>query len=73
MVAERDDVRAGREELVGELRRDAGAVGRVLAVDDREVGVVALAQRRQVLLHGAASRDAEDVREEEDLQGPVPL
>jgi len=26
-----------------------------------------------VLLHGAASRDAEDVREEKDLQGLVPL
>jgi len=26
-----------------------------------------------VLLHGAASRDAEDVREEEDLQGLMPL
>jgi hypothetical protein len=73
VVAERDDIRARREELVGELRRDAGSVGRVLAVDDREVGVVPLSQRRQVLLHGAASRDAEDVREEEDLQGLVPL
>jgi hypothetical protein len=73
VVAERDHVRAGREELVGELRRDAGSVGRVLAVDDREVGVVLLPQRRQVLLDGAASRDAEDVREEEDLQGLVPL
>jgi len=26
-----------------------------------------------VLLHSAASRDAEDVREEEDLQGLMPL
>jgi len=26
-----------------------------------------------MLLHGAASRDAEDVREEEDLQGLMPL
>jgi hypothetical protein len=73
VVAERDHVRSGCEELVGELRRDPGSVGRVLAVDDREVGVVPLAQLRQVLLNGAASRDAEDVREEENLQGPVPL
>jgi len=26
-----------------------------------------------VLFHGAATRDAEDVREEEDLQGLMPL
>jgi hypothetical protein len=69
VVAERDHVRSGREQLVGELRGDAGSVGRVLAVDDREVGVVPLAQRRMMLLHGAASRDAEDIREEQDLQG----
>ena len=68
VVAERDHVRSRREQLVGELGGDAGAVGRVLAVDDREVGVVPLAQRRQVLLHGATSRDAEDVRQEEELQ-----
>jgi len=43
VVAEGDDVRAGGEQLVGELRRDAGAVGGVLAVDDREVGLVLLA------------------------------
>jgi hypothetical protein len=72
VVAERDDVRAGGEQLVGELAGDAGAVGRVLAVDDREVRVVMLAQRRQVLLDGTTARDAEDVREEEDLQGRKP-
>jgi len=71
VVAERDYVRPRSKELVGELPRDAGAVGGVLAVDDREVGLVALAQRREVLLHRAATRDAEDVREEEDLQGRI--
>src|SRR6476660_3368033 len=45
VVTERDHVRAGSEQLVGQLRRDPGAVGRVLAVDDRKVSVVALAQR----------------------------
>jgi len=68
VVAEGDHVGSRSEQLVGELRGDTGPVGRVLAVDDREVGVVALAQRGQLLLHGAASWDAEDVREEEDLQ-----
>ena len=36
VVAERDHVGAGREQLVGELRRDPAPVGRVLAVDDAE-------------------------------------
>jgi hypothetical protein len=43
VVAEGDHVCPRREQLVGELRRDAGSLGRVLAVDDREVSVIALA------------------------------
>jgi hypothetical protein len=72
VVAEGDDVGSGCEQLVGELSRDPGAVGRVLAVDDREIGVVPLPERGQMLLDGATTRDAEDVREEEDLQGARP-
>ena len=68
VVAEGDDVRAGREQPVGELRRYPGAVGDVLAVDDREVGAELLAQARQALLDRAAAGDAEHVCEEEDLQ-----
>jgi hypothetical protein len=68
VVPERHDVRAGGEQLVGELAGDAGAVRRVLAVDDAEVGAELLAQRRQSLLDGAPAGDAEDVREEEDPQ-----
>ena len=68
VVAERHDVCAGGEELVGELRRDPYSVGNVLAVDDREVGVVALAERRQFLLHGAAAGGADDVCEKEEVQ-----
>ena len=67
MVAERHDVGARREELVGELRRDPDPVGDVLAVHDREVGVVPLAQLLEVLLHGAAAGGADDVCEEEDV------
>jgi hypothetical protein len=68
VVAERDDVGARGEELVGELPRDPGAVGDVLAVDDRQVGVVLGAQRRQPLLDRAPAGGPEDVGEEEDLQ-----
>jgi hypothetical protein len=68
VVAERHDVGARGEELVRELAGDAGAVGRVLAVDDAEVGAELLAQRRQPFLDGAPPGDAEDVGEEEDPQ-----
>jgi hypothetical protein len=72
VVAERDHVRAGGEQRVGELGRDAGAVGRVLAVDDREVDVELVAQPGQALLDGAATCDAEDVRQKEDSQSRLP-
>jgi hypothetical protein len=68
VVAERDHVGSRGEQLVGELPRDAGAVGRVLAVDDAEVGAELLPQRREALLDGAPAGDAEDVRQKEDLQ-----
>jgi hypothetical protein len=68
VVAERDHVGAGGEQPVGELRGDAGAVGRVLAVDDREVGCELLAQRGQALLDGAPAGGAEDVGKEEEPQ-----
>jgi hypothetical protein len=68
VVAERDDVGAGGEQLVGEFPRDARAVGRVLAVDDAEVGSDVRPQRRQALLDGAPAGDAEDICEEENPQ-----
>jgi hypothetical protein len=68
VVAERDHVRAGGEQLVGELCGDARAVGGVLAVDDADVRLELLAQRRQALLDGTPAGDTEDVREEEDPQ-----
>jgi hypothetical protein len=72
VVAEADDVCTGGEKLVRELGGDAGSVRCVLAVDDRQVGVVPLAERGQMFLDGAPTGDAEDVREEEDLQGRRP-
>jgi hypothetical protein len=69
VITQRDDVGSGAEQLVGELGRDARAVRGVLAVDDRDIDLVPLAQRRELLLDGATTRDAEDIRKEEDLQG----
>jgi hypothetical protein len=68
VVAQGDDVGAGVEQAVGELRRDACPVGDVLAVDDAEVDVQLLAQPGQLLLDCPTPRDAEDVGEEEDSQ-----
>jgi hypothetical protein len=68
VIAERDDVCAGGEQLVRELRRDARAVGDVLAVDDADVGVELRAQGVQPFLDGTPPGDAEDVREKEESQ-----
>jgi hypothetical protein len=46
VVSERHDVGARCEQLLGELRRDPGAVGDVLAVDDARIDAELLAQAR---------------------------
>ena len=56
VVAERDDVDAGGEQLVGVLGRYADAAGGVLAFDDDEVERVLLAQPRQQVAQRAATR-----------------
>ncbi len=66
VVAERDDVDAGAEQLVGDLRRDAQAARRVLAVDDDERRVVALAQHRQQVEERPLAEPADDVAHEEN-------
>ena len=68
VVAERDDVGAGGEQPVRQLRRQPPPVRGVLAVDDAEVDAELLAQPRQPLLDRAAAGGAEDVGEEEDAQ-----
>lgn len=68
MVAERDDVGAGVQQLVGELPGDSRAVRDVLAVDDAEVCADLVAQTGKPLLDCAATRNSEDVGEKEKLQ-----
>jgi hypothetical protein len=68
VVPERDQVGTRGEQPVGELRRDAGAVRDVLAVDDARVDVELFAQSRQARLDRVAARDAEDVGEKENSQ-----
>jgi hypothetical protein len=68
VIAESDDVGAGGQQLVCELRRDAGTVGDVLTVDDADVRRALFAQRVQALLDGAPAGDAEDIGEKENSQ-----
>ena len=61
VVPERDRVDAGGEQLVCVLRRDSEAAGGVLAVDDHERQVVALAQHRQAVEQRFAPDAPDDV------------
>ena len=67
VVAERDHVDPGGEHLVGELRRDADAPGDVLAVDDHEIRLMALTQRRQQTEQGPFAEPPDDVSDEQNL------
>jgi hypothetical protein len=69
VVAEGQDVGAGGEQLLGELRRQPAPVGRVLGVDDAEVGAELVAERGEAFLQRAAPGRPEDVGDEEDFQG----
>jgi hypothetical protein len=69
VVPGREHVAAAGEQPVGEARREPGAVGRVLAVDDAEVDLELVPKRGQSLLDRAAARRAEDVGDEEEPQG----
>ena len=72
VVAERDRVGAGGEDPLGELRRDAHAVGDVLPVDDADVGVELRPEIGEAGLERVAAGSADDVRDEEDVQGRDP-
>jgi hypothetical protein len=69
VVAERDHVGTRGENLVGQLRRQPGAVGGVLSVDDAEVDVELLPERPEPFLDRASAGRAENVRDEEEPQG----
>jgi hypothetical protein len=71
VVAEREHVRARRQQFLRELRRDPGAIGDVLGVDDAEAGAELLLQPRKPLFDSPPAGRAEDVGNEEDLYGNV--
>ncbi len=66
VVPQRDRIDAGREHLVGVLRRDAQSTRRVLAVDDDEAERVALAQHRQAVEQRLAADSPDHVSDEQD-------
>ncbi len=68
MVAGGQNIRAQVEKLLGKLRRNPEAASGVLRVDDDQLDVVSLAQMADVLAHDPASRAAEDVADEENVQ-----
>ena len=68
VVAQRDRVDAEREQLVGLLRRDADAAGRVLAVDHHEVGGQLLAQAGQQRAQRPPPGSPHHVADEQDAR-----
>jgi len=64
VVAERDRIGADLEQLARRLLGDAHAAGRVLAVDDDEVGPVALAQAGQQRGQRSPAQPAHHVADE---------
>ena len=71
VVAERDDVDARREQLVGDLRRDPEPARGVLAVDDDERGGMAFAQRGQQVQQRVPTQRTDHVADEQDARGGV--
>jgi hypothetical protein len=67
MVAERNHVRAGTHEIDREPRRDAVAARGVLAVDDKEVGLIALPQNRNGGANRVPARLADHVAKKNEL------
>ncbi len=68
MIAGGQYVGAPLENLFGDLRRDAETARGILDIDDREIDVVRRAYVADVLAHDFASRAAEDVADEQDIQ-----
>ena len=60
------DVRPGAEQLLGGCRSDAHAAGRILAIDDDDVGRTLGGQLPQAVPHDLAPGSSDDVTDEQD-------
>jgi hypothetical protein len=72
VVAERDRVGAGVDQVVVDRLGDAEAAGGVLAVGDDEVELPVAHQTRQPLQHDGAPRTPDDVANEENAHELMP-
>ena len=68
MVAAGEDVDPGGEQLLRGLNRQAEAAGSVLAVRNAEIDAVLLARRGEAPLQRVATRRADDVADDEDVE-----
>jgi hypothetical protein len=68
VIAGREEVDAASEQLLSRLFGETEPAGQILAVGDREVDVVLLAQQREVLRDRFASRRADDIGQREYRQ-----
>ena len=66
VVAERDGVGAGLDQLLDDGLGDAEAAGRVLAIDDDEIQLVTRAKLRQRVEHRLAARPADDIAKKKE-------
>ena len=73
MVPEGDRVHPGREQAVGEPRRDPDPVGDVLPVRDADVDLELRAQRRQALLERLPAGGPDDIGDEQNAQSAQTL
>ena len=71
VVAQGDDVDAGAQQLVGDLRRDAEPARDVLGVDHDEGRAVTLDEPGQEGEQRPAAEAADHVTDEEDARGGV--
>jgi hypothetical protein len=68
MVSAREDIHTRGEETRGLFRGDAETIGRVLAVDYNEIGLILLDEPPQTEKNGPQPRLSEDIAEDKSSQ-----
>jgi hypothetical protein len=72
VVAERDRIGAGVDQLVIDRLGDAEAAGRILAVDDDEIELPLLSQGGKSIVHHRAAGPAQDVSDKKNTHSRPP-
>jgi hypothetical protein len=63
-----ENVRAQIEQVVGNLRSYSEAASRIFCIDDDQINVMCRTNVANVFAHDSASRTAEDVADEKNVQ-----